>query len=493
MAEAYLDYSQASAIEPGNRIYWRRSQAVRFQAALQSGPRPPIADDLPEVGEDAPTPVPESTYLDREEALQPLPPIQLKAESFIRDFDLRGDSKLLFQQVAKAFDLNCTFDNDYQPVGPLRFQVTGLNYREALYALQAATASFVVPIGSKMLLVAKDTPPKRIELEPTVAIAIPLPGAIAAQDFNAMVTAVQQALALEKVSFDSQMNTVIIRDRVSKVYPARAMLEDLLHQRGQVMIDMRLLEVSRNDMIEYGIDFPNTFSLTALTNFLQNQFTLPTNISGLLKFGGGKTLIGLGFMTPTLIATMSDSLGKVLLDVQIPSVEGQAASMHVGEHYPIASTGYFGPASFSGPGAYIPPPSFTFEDLGLSLKITPRLHGTQEVTLDVDAEFKLLTGQTSNGIPYISNRTIKSIIRVPTGQWTVLAGLLDTTDAHTIAGLAGASRIPYLGALLSTRTTNTTNDQILVLLRPRVVALPAEQIPTRTYRIGTETRPLIPL
>ena len=215
------------------------------------------------------------------DARQPLPPTKLQAESFFRDFDLRGDSRKLFEEVAKAYGLGCVFDGEYQPVAPVHFAVTGMNYREALYALQAATASFAVPLGGKTLLVAKDTPPKRAELEPAAAISVPLPGLIAAQDFNAVVTAVQQALALEKVSFDSQENTVIIRDRISKVLPARAMLEDLLHQRGQVVVEMRLLEVSRNDAIEYGIEFPNLFSLTPLTTAFNNQVSLPKGLSGL--------------------------------------------------------------------------------------------------------------------------------------------------------------------------------------------------------------------
>jgi general secretion pathway protein D len=490
MSEAYLAYAQAAALEPENRTYWQRSQAVRVRALLESG-RPRPGAEPPSLPEDAP--IPEASYQDRSDARKPLPPTELKAEAFLRDFNLRGDSEKLFEEVTRTFGLACIFDSDYQPVGPIHFEVTGMNYREALYALQAATASFVVPINSKMLLVVKDTPQKRAEVEPTVAVAVPLPSAITAQDFNTMVIAVQQALALEKVSFDSQQNTVIIRDRISKVLPARAMLEDLLHLRGQVAVEMRMLQISRNDMIQYGVEFPDLFSLTPLTTFLNNQLTLPTNLSGLLTFGGGKTLMGLGILSPQLVATMTDSLGKVLLDSQMPSLDGQAATLHVGEHYPIASTGYFGPASFSGPNAYIPPPSFTYEDLGLSLKVTPRLHGTGEVTLDVEAEFKLLTGQTSNGIPIINNRAVKSNARMALGQWAVLAGLLSPSDAYTVSGLAGLSSIPYLGALTSTRQHTTTDDQILILFRPRLQSLSGDQFPTRTYFLGSETRPLIPL
>jgi len=501
LTEAYLAYSQAAALEPGNRMYWQRSRTLRLRALLEAV-KPPSPTAFPSLSEDAPLPIPEATSQDRLDARRPLPPTELNAPSYLRDFDLRGDAKMLFEQVAKAYHLICVFDNDYQPGAPIRFAVTGMNYREAIYALESATATFAFAIDSRTFLVAKDTPQKRAELEPAAAVAVPLPGLIAAQDFNAVVTAVQQTMALEKVSFDSQQNTVIIRDRISKVLPARALLEDMLQQRGQVVVDLRLLEVSRNDTIEYGIQFPNLFSLTALTTAFNNQVSVPTNLSGLLTFGGGKTLIGLGITTPQLVATMSGSTGKILLDTQLPSLEGQPATMHIGERYPVMSSNYIGATtavgttSTTGAAAanyYTPPPMFTYEDLGLTLKVTSRLHGTESVSLDVDAQFKLLTGETVNGVPIIENRAVKSNLRVAAGEWALLAGLFNPSDTTTITGLTGVSHIPYLGAFTRDKQRTTNSDQVLILLRPRVLALPASEFPTRAYRVGSETRPLIPL
>jgi hypothetical protein len=493
LAEAYLAYAQAAALEPGNRTYWQRSRSLRLRALLEAG-KPPSAADLAALPEAA-APIPQASDQDRMEARQLLPSVELKAEPFLLDFDLRGDSRKLFEEVAKAYGLGCVFDGEYQAVGPMRFAVTGMNYREALYALESATASFAVPLDGKTILVAKDTPQKRVQVEPAGAIAVPLPGLVATQDFNAVVTAVQQALALEKVSFDSQENTVIIRDRISKLLPARALLEDLLLQRGEVVIEMRLLEVSRNDTIEYGIEFPNLFSLTALTTALQNQVSLPSGLGGLLRFGGGKTLIGWGIMTPQLVATMSDSLGKVLLETQLPSVEGQPASMHIGERYPISTGTYaaVGSTGTSTGAVFVPPPIISYEDLGLSLKVTSRLHEGGDVTLDVDAEFKLLTGETVDAIPIIQNRSVKSTLRVAAGQWAMLAGLLNPSDTTTINGLAGGSGIPYLGDFTRTKKRTKSTGEVLILLRPRVVSLPAAEFPTRTYRLGSETRPMVPL
>jgi type II secretory pathway component GspD/PulD (secretin) len=185
----------------------------------------------------------------------------------------------------------------------------------------------------------------------------------------------------------------------------------------------------------------------------------------------------------------------VLLETQLPSLEGQPASIHIGERYPIASGTYsaYGGTGTDTVGAYVPPPMITYEDLGLSLKVTHRLHGGGDVTLDVDGEFKLLTGETVDGIPIIQNRAVKSTLRVAAGQWAVLAGMLNPSDTTIIGGLSGAAGVPYLGAFTRTRQHSTSTDQVLILLRPRIISLPPSEFLTRTYCLGSETRPRIPL
>ena len=134
----------------------------------------------------------------------------------------------------------------------------------ALHALETATASFIVPLTSKIFLVARDTPQKRTEVEPHVAVSIQVPETLTPQDFNAMVTAVQQTFAVEKVAFDTANNTVILKGAISKIVPARAMFEDLLFPEAQVMVEVRFVEVSRNDLLTYGVDFRATFKIDPL-------------------------------------------------------------------------------------------------------------------------------------------------------------------------------------------------------------------------------------
>src|SRR5262249_41798383 len=127
------------------------------------------------------------------------------------------------------------------------------------------------------------------------------------------------------------------------------------------------------------------------------------------------------------------------------------------------------------------------------IKVTPTVHSMEDVSLDLDAEFKVLTGQSVNGIPVISSRVLKNKVRLKTGEWAAIAGLVDTNEARTISGLAGLSRIPALSALTSTHEHDKSKDQVLVLVRPHLVTAPPSEAITHTYRVGSEAHPITPL
>lgn len=498
IARAYLLYSEAAALEPENHLYWQRSEALRTRAAMEAKLAPAIAAALPAAAtdDDADDPLPASppvTAADLLEARKPLPPTELKARPGRQDLNLRGDAKSLFQSVARAFELDCVFDGDYQAGKVIPFRMEQADYREALHALEAVTSSFLVPVSPRLFLVVKDTLEKRRQEEPSVTIIVPVPEPTTSQDLTNISTAVQQVCGVQKVAWDSQKNIVVMRDAISKVLPARLLFEDLLYPRAQVEIEMQFLEVSRSDMVNYGLTLPTSFPLYSFSDFLHSAPTIASNLAGVLLFGGGESMLGLGIANSGLVASMTHSNSQVLLQAGLRSIDGQPATMHVGQKYPILTAGYFGPASFSGPQAYMPPPSFTFEDLGFGLKATPHVHGTAEVTLDIEAEFKVLSGNASNGIPIIANRSLKSSVTLQMGEWAVVAGLMQAQDARTLSGIAGLSNIPLLGPLTRNNTRDKSSQEVLIMLRPILLTAPPDESLTHVFRMGSEARPLSPI
>jgi general secretion pathway protein D len=115
------------------------------------------------------------------------------------------------------------------------------------------------------------------------------------------------------------------------------------------------------------------------------------------------------------------------------------------------------------------------------------------VSLDVDAEFKVLTGESSNGIPVISNRKLESKVAVKAGEWAVVAGLMSTTDALTITGVPGLSQLPVVGRALRKNDRNRSNTDVVLLLKPTLLNLPPGESMTRLLWVGSERRMQIPL
>jgi general secretion pathway protein D len=500
IARAYLLYSEAAALEPNNHLYWSRSLALQTRAALESKVMPQVAaadeagplsvvDAAPEPDEQA---LSAPTAQDLAEARKPLPPTQLNAQPILKDFDLRADAKTLFETVAHAYGLDCVFDGDYHATQTIHFQMDQADYREALHALEAVTGSFLVPISERLFMVVKDTAQKRKEEEPYAAVIVPLPEPTTQQDLTAMITAVQQACGIQKVAWDSRANIVLLRDAVSKVLAARQLFQDLLYPRAQVLLEMDFLEVTNSNELNYGLPLQSSFPLASFSTFMNNVPQIAKNISGMLRFGAGAALIGIGVANLQLVASLTRSGSRMLLHASARSVDGQPASIHVGQKYPILTGSFGGTYNLSG-ASYTPPPSFTFEDLGLSLKATPHVHGTEEVTLTVEAEFKVLGGTSLNGIPVISNRSLKSDVTLKMGEWAVVAGLIDDEDARSIAGIAGLAGIPLIGPLTSNTTRTKSFDRVLILLRPTLLTAPPDNSLTHVLRMGAEMRPLTPL
>jgi general secretion pathway protein D len=244
--------------------------------------------------------------------------------------------------------------------------------------------------------------------------------------------------------------------------------------------------MDRTSTLHYGISLPMPISLV---NFQGSQ-TLSAAFSALRSFAGAATPYAIGITQASSFATLARASATNLLNAQMSILDGQAATLHIGQHYPIASNQYVGGAGQTGT-VFSPPPTITFEDLGLVLKITPSVHLENSVTLDVDAQFKTLGASSSvSGIPIIASNKYTAKVRLEEGEWAVIAGLVQTLDSNTRSGIPGLMDIPWIGRLFTNTTTEKDHSEILVVLKPHVTAEPPWEEQTHPIWVGTDTRPV---
>jgi len=499
-ANAYLLYSEAAAMQPGNRKLSGKMEALQLRAALQSKPVPEAS--LSQTEDFAPPDLaPEDVFdsitaRDFASARQPEAPPALKARAGKQDFDLIGTARTLFDQVAQRFALDTVYDGDYPPTGrQIRFQISGVDYREALHDLEAMTGSFVVPLSSRLFIVAQDTPAKRNDLEQTIAISIPVPAAMTTAELTEIAQAVKQATNIDKMAWNTVHSEVVIRDRISRALPAQALFQQLFSWRPEVMIEVEFLEVTDSDIVNYGFNVTNQFPAIYLGQILNNAVSFPSGVNALLSFGGGKTLIGLGVAQAQAMFNASTSNARTLYRAEVRSVNGFPATFHSGEKYPVITQQYAGGGTTTGTTGtvYAPPPSFTYENLGAEVKVTPHIHGVDGVTLAIETSFELLAGTAVNGIPIIARRQLTTQVRLRDGEWAVVAGMLSPTDSKSRSGIPGLTQIPLIGNLFTQTTKDKERENLLIAIRPHLLSLPPDQIVTPRVRVGTETRPFNPL
>ncbi len=479
VVRAYILYSQAVAFEPYNAEYFRRRELMRVASALSPEVSPSQGGPLaaPEIPVARP-------------AREALPPPELKAKPGRMDLELNADPRSLFTQVAAAFGLECAFDPDYQSSGSIRLRLDDVDYREAIRAVEAATGSFALPLTERKILVARDTPQKRSDLEPVVSVEIPISIAVSPQDAQELMRGVQQTLGLVRVAYDSPHSMILVRDRLSRVRAAQEMIARLVQQPALVALEVEFLEASSTKSSKYGVSLPTLFPLSNLGGFWNSMAAPATGFARSLAFGGGQTLFGIGLANAQAFAQASQSSGHTLFHAEIRSVDGQKASLHVGDRQPILTAKFLNSGSSS---QFTFPPSVNFEDLGLVLDLTPRVSGSGDVNLTLDVEFKALTGQVIDEIPVIANRKLQAEVRLRNGEWAILAGLMNSSQARTISGLAGFSRIPVIGPLFRQSTQDQPTDQLLVVLKPTVLVPPRSEGANVAVGLGSEPRPRIPL
>jgi general secretion pathway protein D len=442
-------------------------------------------------------------------------PIELQPSEAHHDFHYRGDARALLTQVTQAYGVVAEFDDSVQQ-RRVRFDIENVNFATALDAAMHVTKTFWVPLSSRQLLFAADTVENRRTLERMSLRTFYLADVSSDQQLNEMMNSLRVLLNLRYVAAQKSQSTITVRAEQPVVEAAARLLESLSGGAPEVMLDMRVFEISSTLARQVGTAWPTQFTMfninpSLLAGLSQNAQNLinqliasgginqanSTAIQALLAqlanqstsilsqpfatFGGGLTLFGLtsGGTGVTINLSLNDSNLRNLEHVTLRASQNNAATLKIGERYPLVNA-TFSPiyntpaiAQVIGNSTYIAPfPSFYFEDLGLILKATPLIHGDRDITLNLELAIRSLGTQTVNGMPIINNREYKGTITVKDGESSVVTGLLTRSDALSLTGYPFLSRVPAFTYAASEHDNNAMDEEVLVVITPHVVRLP---------------------
>ena len=493
VVRAYLLYNEAARRDPSEPSYPASRDALAPTANLLMKTQleePVLAADIAAVekeaaaAETAAHPPPPGT-LELQKSLASFPHVQPK--DIKRDFDIKGGEISLIQQVVSAYGLRAAWDPQLDPKSDVQMQISQADFRTAMEALTAVTNTFVFPISTNTLYFVRDSEAKRSELEPLILLTVPLPDSMNEKDLIDVANAVRGVLNLRSFGWDSVSRTVFIKDRVTRALTARSLLEALLLPKAQVALEVQILTLDTDSNYQYGISpltSLNMFNLGKLNaGSLSSLASTAATFGRLFTFGGGLGLFGIGLGEASLLATYTNSDARASYDAVLVTDDGQPASLHFGEKYPIPQSLYTGYAQ-SAASIYTPIPQFTEEDLGLALKMTPKVESDGSVAIDLEAEYKALGAVYFGTVPSVAQRKYTGSVVLREGEWAVIAGLDQKSITSSRSGWTGVSDIPGLQHLLSSNTHDNATSQTLILIKPRVTRLPMSATVSPQYLVG---------
>lgn len=446
--EALAEYELALSYDPSNRVIAEEARLLKEGKEKEEKPVEPKIE----------------------------PPVKLQVSDAKLHLNFMHDQvrlKSIFQALGKHADINILFDEQFKDI-PFSVDLSDKTFEQAVNSLCLATQNFYRVIDENTIIVVPDNPAKRIQYELNAIRTFYLSN-IKAEDIQAsLMQILRSRFKAPQLMVDKNLNSITVRDAPAVLEMAEKLIRLWDKPRGEVVIDLEIMEVSRYKLKNFGIEFDQF--LMGLTYSGGENPPTETGWFDLSKLDFAKKE-NYQITLPTALVQFleSDEDTKIIAQPRLRGIEGEEISYLVGDKIPIPRTS-FTPIAAGGVSQQ-PITSFEYEDVGIDIKITPQIHFEKEITLELEMNVKSVGGTGVADIPIISTREVKNIIRLKDGETNLLAGLLKDEERMSVKGIIGLKDIPLLGGLFSSTDRTVQQTDVIMTITPYII---------RTKPVGEE-------
>jgi general secretion pathway protein D len=478
-----------------------------------------VIEHLHELGDDAlvgqPTPLYEQAASTIGEA------VKLAPTAGAHSFHLHTDQRQAIQQVFKAYGLQATVDDSVHPA-QIRLDVDDATFEQAMRTLGMLTHSFYVPVDAHRVVVARDTPEIRQQFVRQELETVYLPG-LTTTEMTDVGNLAKNVFEAQQATVEATAGTLTLRAPGSTLNAFNNTLHELLAGRDQVMLEARMIQLAHTNSRSTGAQLPQSMGLYNIYSEEQsilnaNATTVAEIISsglasaseplvilgiliasgavsstlfsnGIATFGGGITLTGLSPGSVTMNLNLNSSESRELDQMQLRLGDGETGTMRVGMRYPIQTSSYSDMASSSSSiaglttagtssalssqvssltGSSSTVPMVEYQDLGMTLKATPKVMRSSDVALTIDMKLDALSGESINGLPVLNNRAYSGVVTLKQGEAVVVVSELNKKESRAISGTPGLSEVPGLNDLTG-KDISTDYSTLLIVITPHVI------------------------
>jgi general secretion pathway protein D len=389
-----------------------------------------------------------------------------------RDANIR----MVFEALSRTTGLNVIFDRDVKPDLKTTIFVRDASVEDTVNLILLQNQLDKKVLNANTMFIYPATGAKQKEYQDLKVRTFQISNA----DAKYMQNVLKGVLKVKDVSFDERSNTIVVRDTSDVIAVAEKVIAAHDTAEAEVIIEVELLEVSRERISNIGIKWPQRAVITT-----------PGGTNGDLTLGQlGDLSPSMWLITPLVFdinLRLDDSSTNLLASPRIRTRNKEKARILIGDKVPVITNSVTPMAT----GAAVVTGTVQYIDVGVKLEVEPTVHVEGDVSiklnLDVSNIVKEIQGPQGSLAYQIGTRSAQTILRMRDGETQILGGLIQDIDRKTASKVPGLGQLPVLGRIFSSNSGDDLKTELVLSITPRIIR-PARvpDIQARDVFSGTE-------
>jgi general secretion pathway protein D len=374
------------------------------------------------------------------------------AEFVFRDASLRD----VLLSLGTLAGVNVVFDEGFRDQ-TISIDLEDATFEEAFRSLCTTTRNFYRVETDRLITIVPDNEAKRREYEQQVTRTFYLSSA----DLKETIDLLRIVLGARRVAPLTAANALTLVDTPERIKAAETIIESLDKSRGEVVVEMEFLEVNRVRMEEYGIQLRSAGADGISASIFPGDTTADQSPYA------PENLFVSGLPGAVLTLLRADGDTRLLANPQLRAVDGESAQAEFGERVPVPIT-TFAPIATGGVPQQ-PITTYQYENVGVNILVTPRVHHNNEISLALEIRLSTITGTGYGDLPTFGNRSVNTVLRLADGETSLLAGLISDEERTSLKGTPGLANVPILGRIFSANAKEVKETDLVLMMTPRIV------------------------
>jgi general secretion pathway protein D len=376
----------------------------------------------------------------------------------------------ILDTLGKLAGVNILYDESFRDKDT-EVNLTGVTFEEALDQITFVNRLFYKVLNQNTLMIVPESPQKRRTYDESILRTFYLQNA----DTNETLNVVKALTGIQKAVGNPTLGAITVLATPDKVALAERIIEANDKSKGEVVVEVRVLEVDKTRAKDYGLKLsqyeagasfmPTGNEAAGASTSLRAQLLSSLNVSDWVVT-----------LPQSIFASFLQSEGstRILAAPRLRAAEGKKTTLKIGEDIPIPVTSFTLPTA--GTSSFGPATSFQYKTVGITLELTPKVNATGDISLELNAEFSILGASQNVGggllIPSVITRNISGVLRLRDGETSLLGGLVSNQETASRQGPIGVEKIPLLNRIFGENTKNNDDREVLISITPHVVRAP---------------------